>query len=194
MLARSAASISRLVAIAIGVLGACGSAVFAEERIVKPRDGSWQEGTSVEIIARAADGLLLLDGRPIEASEPFPGVLHARAEVAPGQHLLRLESPEGAEQASFHAGGPPDGEAGPPYVDHPPLRIDCAHCHTVSRRGRFRFGGGCQTCHTREAFVQTHSHELHELASCGMCHDAHGASAAKLLVVAREQACKQCHN
>ena len=68
----------------------------------------------------------------------------------------------------------------------------CTHCHSVSRRGRFRFGGGCRACRGEEQFIHTHSRHPHELASCGMCHEAHGSSDAKHLVLQPEQACKQC--
>lgn len=162
--------------------------------IVKPRDGTWIRGEEVDVIAKAAGAQLDLDGKPVSAEERFPGVFHARVPVAAGQHLLRLESPEGSHEVRFRTGGASAGDAIEPFVDHPPVPTACTHCHSLSRRGRFRFSGGCQTCHAKERFIQTHSHEPHELASCGMCHDAHGSSVAKLLVLPREQACKQCHN
>ena len=195
MQGRSAASICRwLTAFAIAALLPLALAADGDLRIVKPVDGSWLQGREVEIIAKAVDGRLLLDGTPVQSAEPFPGVFHARVEAESGPHVLRLESEGEALEIRFHAGAPPAGDETEAYVDHPPVRIDCTHCHSVSRRGRFRFGGGCQTCHAKEQFIRTHSHEPHELTSCGMCHDAHGSSVAKLLVMPRERACKQCHN
>ena len=165
-----------------------------QDRIVKPSEGDWIPSGSVEVIARSAQGRLSLDGKPLEADSPFPGVLSARFSARPGHHVLVLESPDGRIDVSFFTGEEqPDG--GPrPYVSHPPASIACAHCHGVSRRGRFRFSGGCQSCHAEEAFIQVHSHPPHELASCGMCHDAHGSAETKLLVLPQEKACVQCHN
>lgn len=162
--------------------------------IVKPPDGAWLRSESVEIIVKSAKGRLLLDGEPVQADEPFPGVFRSSVTVAPGNHTLRLESSDGVHEVRFRTGSDPGGGVADPFVEHPPFRTECTHCHSVSRRGRFRFSGGCQTCHAKEQFIQTHSHEPHELTSCGMCHDAHGSSAAKLLVLPRDQACKQCHN
>lgn len=192
---RSAASICKwLTAFAVAATLPMALAAGGDLQIVKPADGSWLKGHEVEIIAQAADGKLYLDDAPLSAAEPFPGVFHARIEAESGPHSLRIESEGEAREIRFHVGAPPAGDETGAYVDHPPVRIDCTHCHSVSRRGRFRFSGGCQTCHAKEQFIQTHSHEPHELTSCGMCHDAHGSSVAKLLVMPRERACKQCHN
>lgn len=195
MQGRSAASICRwLTAFVVAALLPLALAADEDLQIVKPVDGSWLKGPEVEIIASGVDGRLLLDGTQVQSAELFPGVFHARIEAATGPHVLRLESAGEAREVRFHVGAPPARDETEAYVDHPPVRIDCTHCHSVSRRGRFRFSGGCQTCHAKEQFIQTHSHEPHELTSCGMCHDAHGSSVAKLLVMPREKACKQCHN
>ena len=190
---RSAAFTCRLVAAAAFVAAAAG---LAADRgpIIKPPDGAWLRVDSVEVIVKSAGGRLLLDGKLVETDEPFPGVFRATVAVAPGDHTLRLESSDGIHEVRFRSGSDSGGVVAEPYVDHPPIRTDCTHCHSVSRRGRFRFSGGCQTCHAKEQFIRTHSHEPHELASCGMCHDAHGSSSAKLLVLTQDQACKQCHN
>lgn len=162
--------------------------------IVKPRNGTWVPGFEIDIIAKADEGQLLLDGEQVEADRRFPGVLHARVSVAPGKHSLRLDSPGGSDAVVFFAGRSTPFPSATPFAEHPPARIDCTHCHAVSSRGRFRFSGGCQSCHAEEQFIRTHSHAPHELSSCGMCHDAHGSTVAKLLVVPKEMACKQCHN
>lgn len=195
MQGRSAASICRwLTAFIAPIVLPLALSADGNVQIVKPVDGSWLSGNQVEIIAKAVDGKLILDDAPVQAAEPFPGVFHARLEADPGPHTLRLEAEGETREIRFHVGAPPEGDETEAYVDHPPAQIDCTHCHSVSRRGRFRFSGGCQTCHAKEQFIQTHSHEPHELTSCGMCHDAHGSNVAKLLVMPRERACKQCHN
>lgn len=191
---RSAGFICRLLPIAAALVVAVAAHSEDPGRIVKPRDSSWLLGTQIDIIAKAAEGRLLLDGKLIDAEQPFPDVLHARVSLDAGGHTLRLESASGSQEIQFHVGGPPEGVAVDPYVDHPPLHTACTHCHGLSSRGRFRFRGGCQACHAKDTFIQSHSHEPHELASCGMCHDAHGSSSAKLLLLSRDVVCKQCHN
>ena len=180
--------------VALALLLAPGLSPAADGPIVKPRDGTWIPGNVLEVIAKASEARLLIDGEPVQVEEPFPGVLHARVEVTPGRHLLRLASSSGLQEVVVHTGEAPDGDSSPPYVDHPPVPMECAFCHSVSRRGRFRFSGGCQNCHSERQFVETHSHQFHELARCGMCHDAHGSAASKLLLLPEEQACRQCHN
>ncbi len=165
-----------------------------DARILKPADGTWLQGASVQVIAKAEAGKLVLDGQALAADEPFPGIQRARVQLSPGKHVLRLESPAGTQEVVFHTGNAPPSADSKAYVDHPPVVTECTHCHSISRRGRFRFSGGCQSCHAEEPFIRTHSHEPHELASCGMCHDAHGSAAAKLLTLSKEHACKQCHN
>lgn len=191
---RFAAFDSRGAAPAALLLCAALSLAAADSEIVKPPDGAWLSGASVQIIAKGESGRLLLDGKALEADEPFPGIFSAKAELSPGPHSLRFESPAGESEITFHSGGEPPSGAGGRYADHPPSQIACTHCHGMSRRGRFRFSGGCQLCHPKEPFIKTHSHEPHELASCGMCHDAHGSAASQLLLLPKEQACKQCHN
>ena len=193
MQGRSAESTCRFLAVAV-LLAANALPAADAGLIVKPPDGAWIQANEVEIIAKAAEGRLSVDGKPVVAEEPFPGVLHARVAVSAGPHTVRLESPEGSSIVSFNTGPAAEDRNVGPYTDHPPVQVACSHCHSVSRRGRFRFSGGCQTCHGKEQFIRTHSHEMHELSTCGMCHDAHGSSTAKLLVMPQGQACKQCHN
>lgn len=191
---RSAALNSRALSPAALLLCSALSLPAADSVIVKPPDGAWLPGTSVQIIARGESAKLLLDGKPLETEEPFPGVYTVTAELLPGTHHLLLESPAEGSEISFHSGSEPPNSTSEQYADHPPSQIACTHCHSVSRRGRFRFSGGCQSCHPKEPFIKTHSHEPHELASCGMCHDAHGSATAQLLRLPKERACKQCHN
>lgn len=194
MAGRSAALNSRALALAALLWCAALSLPAADSPIVKPPDGAWLPGTSVQIIAKGESAKLLLDGKPLEVEEPFPGVYTVTAELLPGTHRLRLESFAEESEISFYSGDESPNGTSEQYADHPPAQIACTHCHSVSRRGRFRFSGGCQSCHPTEPFIKTHSHEPHELASCGMCHDAHGSAAAQLLRLPRDQACKQCHN
>ncbi len=162
--------------------------------IVKPTDRAWIPDGSVEVIALAPDGRLFLDGKILEVEEPFAGVLWTRVTIPEGPHVVRLDTPEGVHEITIHSGPSSGGPGVKPFIDHPPVPTPCTHCHRVSRRGRFRFSGGCESCHPKERFIRDHSHEPHELASCGMCHDTHGSMADQLLLMDKELACKQCHN
>ncbi len=172
----------------------CALAAADGPRIVKPHDGALLPAGALDVIALASEGGLTLNGETLSASQPFPGVLLAKLKLTAGTHVLELSAEHDTQRVTFQVTDAVNGSDGALYRHHPPLAVECTQCHGVSRRGRFRFGGGCDSCHAPEPFIRTHSHQPHELSSCGMCHDAHGSSAAKLLVLPREQACKQCHN
>ena len=164
-----------------------------EGRILRPQDGSALPSEEISIVATGPEGRLELDGQQIPAQEPFPNVFHAKLRPTPGEHLLGLIWKGGRREIRFFVGENP-----PPtfrrFKQHPPVATDCTHCHGLSRRGRFRFKGGCFDCHDKEAFVEPHEHAPHILEDCGRCHNAHGSTAASHLLLPREQACRLCHN
>jgi predicted CXXCH cytochrome family protein len=161
--------------------------------VVRPtNDSAFPEG-EVTVIARAPGGRLELDGEPIEAEAPFPDVLQARITPPPGEHTIALIWEEGRQEVRFFVGGNPP-ESYRRFRTHPPTEVECTQCHGVSRRGRFRFTGGCFDCHDKEEFGGAHQHEPHELESCGLCHNAHGAPAKALMILPRKTACQQCHD
>lgn len=158
-----------------------------------PVAGSAFQAGPIRIIATAPGGTLLLDGKEIPAEEPFPNVFQASVNPEPGSHLLRLSWAGGRQEVSFYSGpNPPAGFT--PYREHPPIATECAQCHGLSRRGRFRFTGGCFSCHQKETFSAKHTHPPGQLDQCGMCHNAHGNTTAALLIHPKEIACKLCHN
>ncbi len=163
-------------------------------KIVRPVDGAAIASGVVEIAATAPAGKQEFDGQPVDAEEPFPGVFHATVKPTPGEHTLALVWEGGREEVKFFVGN--QAPAGfQPFVEHPPAaEIACTQCHGLSRRGRFRFTGGCFDCHQQEAFAKPHFHPSHELADCGMCHNAHGSTAKAHLTMPKTLACKQCHN
>ncbi len=183
----------RKAAFALPALALSGLCAEPEGKIVRPAAGSWLRAGAIEIAAAAPGGKLSLDGVALDAEEPFPNVFRAQAEAAPGEHVIALEWAGGRREARIYVGNsPPAGFRA--FVAHPPAAAACASCHGLSRRGRFRFTGGCFGCHARKGFAKVHSHEPHVLESCGLCHNAHGSTAAKHLLLPKEQACKQCHN
>ena len=161
--------------------------------IVRPTDRSALPEGEISVLARAAGGRLELDGAPVSAEAPFPNVLHAKVSPTPGEHTLALVWEGGRREIRFFAGQHAPAEY-LPFRQHPPTEIACTQCHGVSRRGRFRFTGGCFECHEQEQFAGIHQHAPHVLEQCGMCHNAHGSTAQAHMTLSREIACKQCHD
>jgi predicted CXXCH cytochrome family protein len=170
------------------------AAAQEQGKILRPVDGAaLPAGKELSIVAQGAGGKLEIDGKPVPADQPFPEVLHAKTKPAPGPHVLALISEGGRQEIRFFVGGdPPAGFK--TFRQHPPLAVECAQCHGLSARGRFRFKGGCFDCHKEEAFSKTHTHKSEVLVECGQCHNAHGSTEKALLLMPREKACKLCHN
>jgi predicted CXXCH cytochrome family protein len=162
-------------------------------KILRPAHNAALPSGEVDVVATAPGAWLELDGQRISAQEPFRDVFHAIVSVAEGEHRLALVWGGGRQEIRFFAGSnPPEGFK--TFVAHPPVQTQCTDCHGVSRRGRFRFEGGCFGCHQESAFTSSHPHPVHILEQCGMCHNAHGSTEKAHLIHPREVACKQCHN
>ena len=148
---------------------------------------------AVDIVATAPGGKLTLDGKAVDAAQPFPNVLHAVVKPLPGEHLLELSWPDGSRKVKFFVGpGAPAGYEA--FKQHPPLAgVECTQCHGVSARGRFRFKGGCFDCHKQDGFAKSHTHPPAMLEQCGSCHNAHGSTVKAHLLQSKEASCKMCH-
>jgi predicted CXXCH cytochrome family protein len=178
--------------LALFVMAAIASAQD-EGKILRPTDGAAISTEVLDIVATAPAGRLELDGKPVEAEEPFPNVFHAKARASAGEHTLALLWEGGRKEIRVFVGSNPPA-AFKTYQQHPPLEaVECTQCHGVSRRGRFRFEGGCFTCHAEDSFTKTHPHQVHVLQECGQCHNAHGSTEKNLLLYPKEKACKLCH-
>jgi predicted CXXCH cytochrome family protein len=162
-------------------------------KILRPIEGAAISAEVLDIVATAPAGRLELDGKPVEAQEPFPNVFHAKARASAGEHTLALLWEGGRKEIRIFVGPNPPA-AFKTYQQHPPLEaVECTQCHGVSRRGRFRFEGGCFACHAEDSFTKTHPHQVHVLQECGLCHNAHGSTEKNLLLYPKEKACKLCH-
>jgi len=162
-------------------------------RILRPEDGAALPPGEVSIIAVAQAGKLLLDGQQLSVEQSFPEVLHVRTTPSLGRHRLTLAWENGKTEISFFVGdNPPEGFK--LFQQHPPSPVECPQCHTLSRKGRLRFTGGCFGCHEQGDFNKTHRHPPHILEQCGQCHAAHGSTAKALLVLPRDKACGLCHS
>lgn len=165
-------------------------------RIMRPADGSALPAGPVDVVATAPGGKLELDGKPVDADQPFPDVLRAKVDASAGEHKLTLIWKDGQTSIRFFSGpNPPAGYAA--FRQHPPQQtVECTQCHQLTRRGRFSFKGGtvCFDCHQPAGFVKVHTHTADVLTECGLCHNAHGSTVKAHMVYSKEIACKQCHN
>jgi predicted CXXCH cytochrome family protein len=175
------------------VLAAVVATAQDDGKILRPVDGAAIAGGTVDIIATAPAGRLEIDGKTIEAKQPFPDIFHAATTVAAGEHRLALIWDGGRQEIRFFSGANPPADF-KTFHPHPPLEgVECTQCHGVSRRGRFRFAGGCFACHVEDNFTKTHPHAVHVLQECGQCHNAHGSTEKAHLLYPKEKACKLCH-
>jgi len=182
------------IAVVLLCLGAAVSGKEDRGKIMRPVDGAALSSGEVDIVATAPAGKLQLDGAALVPDEPFPNVFHAAVTAGPGKHTLALVWEGGRKEVNFFVGENPPSEY-KPFSQHPPLAgVECTQCHGVSRRGRFRFKGGCFDCHQKEDFTKVHPHPVHMIQDCGMCHNAHGSTVKAHLIMPKELACKQCHN
>ena len=177
----------------VGAFALLGAAVD-EGKIMRPSDGAALAEGPIDVAAMAPGGRIELDGKPVEAEEPFPDVLHARIEAEPGEHVVALVWEGGRKEAKVFVGENPPAGYEPFRMHPPPSGLACTECHAVSRRGTFRFRGDCFACHTDEQFTAKHPHAKHVLEQCGMCHNAHGSTADALQLYDRDTACRQCHS
>ena len=181
--------------LAVAALCLAALALAAEDgKILRPTDGAALAAGPIDVAAMATGGRIELDGKAVEAEEPFPGVLHARIDAEPGEHTVSLVWEGGRKQVKMFLGPDPPAGFEPFQMHPPPAGLECEQCHGLSRRGRFRFNGDCFACHTDEQFTGKHPHAKHVLEQCGMCHNAHGSTADALQIYPRETACRQCHS
>jgi predicted CXXCH cytochrome family protein len=168
---------------------------FAEEpggpRILRPTDQSVLPPGPLSIVARA--DALKLDGKPLDAAHPAPGVSTAAVTPSPGPHELAA----GSVIVKFFVGaGAPSGWKA--FHAHPPGGAACDTCHAVVN-GSWEIKGGvvgtnCLQCHNEKAFPKIHTHNADLLPDCQLCHMPHGSTIKAHLKMTREAACKQCHD
>lgn len=137
---------------------------------------------------------LLLDGKPVAAVSPAPGVVRAEVTLTAGAHELVARNASGETKVEFFAGK--QHADWPAFKQHPPVAA-CETCHAVKAGAwslrRASLAPICASCHPQNRFPLIHTHNTDLLAECQNCHMPHGATAAKLLKMPKETACKQCH-
>lgn len=170
----------------------CLAADDGPEIFSPPANAAFPSG-EVRLVARTSGGIKpLLDGKPVTADSPHPGVLKALLKLGNGPHELTL----GDRKVHFFVGSNPPPEF-KPFRDHPPMQAACETCHMV-RNGAWRFQrvsltGVCSQCHSKETFASKHTHEMGIIPDCQMCHAPHGSTATSSLKLPKEKACRLCH-
>lgn len=169
-------------------------------RFFRPLDKTAAPAGPLSIVARGGAGAqLFLDGKLLMAERPGPGALTAVVRLTPGRHELRLKDGAAEQRIEFFAtgAGAPLAPAGfAAFRVHPPA-ASCDVCH-VAKQDRWGFKGpalseSCHGCHEASRFPAFHQHTPDALPDCQLCHQPHGAAAAKLLKFGKDVACKQCH-
>lgn len=164
-----------------------------EAKLMSPPDNAWFAEGPVRVVARGEGARIEFDGDLLQAEERFPGVWEAQVEApSAGEHTVALVV--AGERLEAHiAYGPEKPQGYEAFRSHPGMALECAQCHGVSRRGRFRFNGDCFQCHTNDQYSAKHPHPKHVLERCGDCHNPHGETATALLSMPKETACRLCH-
>ncbi|MFN0172056.1 MAG: cytochrome c3 family protein [Bryobacteraceae bacterium] len=188
----------RLLPIVVSLMAAV---VFAEEsgpKFFRPLDHTVIKAGTLDMVARASPAAqFTLDGKPLAATSPGPGAWTARVPMSPGKHEMTLKDGAVNQVVSFFVPGEGDAPAEwAAFRLHPPAAT-CETCHAV-KQGSWAFkhdvlSESCLVCHDAKQFPVNHQHTPDVLVDCQMCHQPHGASAAKLLKLRKELACKQCH-
>ncbi len=188
----------RLLPILLSLLMAVAVAEESGPGFFRPLDKTAVKAGPLEMVARAsAAARFTFDGKPLEATSPGPGAWTASLKLTPGQHSLALKDGTVEQTIAFFATG--EGTAPSEWAAfraHPPAAT-CDTCHAV-KQGTWAFkhdllSESCLGCHDAKQFPVNHQHTPEVLVDCQMCHQPHGAAAAKLLKLRKELACKQCH-
>ncbi len=163
--------------------------------VLSPTDQSTVPPGSLRIVLKSAGKTeVLVDGKAQAGVSPAPGVVYVEQALAAGAHEIVARNEAGETKVRVFA-GKQHGDW-PAFKLHPPVAT-CETCHAV-KQGAWALRRAspapiCASCHPQARFPLIHTHNTDLLADCQNCHSPHGATAAKLLKVPKEIACKQCH-
>ena len=171
--------------------------------VIFPPDRSVLRSGNVDLICRARQGGLAVDGEPYQW-EPFqPPLRVARLNLDPGHNEIQIGS-QPLEVFVARTGDEPAGPAGwETYRNHPISGQGaerCATCHQTAQHGQLTRVGelksykACFTCHKSVEFELIHAHPLEPIEHCQMCHSLHRSRRKALLKASLEQLCADCHD
>lgn len=160
-----------------------------------PADKSVVPPGPFRVIAKSAGKTeILVDDQPVAVASPVSGVVRAELKLAPGAHHIVARNESGETKVQVFAGK--QHADWPSFKLHPPVAT-CETCHAVKEGAwalrRASLAPICASCHPQNRFPLIHTHNTDLLAECQNCHMPHGSTAAKLLKMPKDTACKQCH-
>ena len=173
-----------------------------DDGVLFPPDHAVLLSGSFDVICKADQDVLEVDGRPRawESFEPPVRVAHVR--LPPGVHELRI----GDRQRELVVALNEDEHDGPQswtiYRRHPMNAKEerCGDCHETGeqdeqiRVGELKSYKACLECHGEVEFEATLSHPLEPLEPCQMCHALHGSTRKALLKAPAKKLCDDCHD
>ena len=174
----------------------------ADDGVLFPPDRAVLLSGSFDVICKADDTALEVDGKaqPWEPFEPPVHVAHLR--LSPGVHELRI----GDRRREIVVALNEDEHDGPddwPLLRHHEMNRNqdrCGDCHeTTEQEGRVVVGElksyeACFECHEPVEFEATHAHPLEPIEHCQMCHALHGSARKGLLKAPIRKLCHDCHD
>lgn len=199
---------------ALALLAGAGLAPTPRARLIYPAGGIARPAPlRVMAVAGPTDPApkVLVDGKPLPLRKMrfdrawlTPGRLKATGAAIGDRQKAALwvgtaRLPKGAHRVALGAAsvaaaiGGGTGSAHIPVV--PGADLDCSGCHAMKggALGAVDTPAVCSRCHTETNVQMIHKHVASALAKCGMCHDPHGATRARLLIDDRAKLCTQCH-
>jgi len=183
-------------------------AVIPEDRaatddgVLFPPDHAVLLSGNFDVICKADEEVLEVDGKP-RAWEPFgPPVRVAHLRLPPGVHELRI----GDRQRELVVAVNEDEHDGPQdwaIYDRHPMNSNqerCGDCHETTEQderitvGELKSHEACLECHKPVEFEAAHAHPLQPLEPCQMCHALHGSTRKALLKAPVKTLCVDCHD
>jgi predicted CXXCH cytochrome family protein len=170
--------------------------------LLYPPAGSVLPSGNFDVICRAPEGVLEVDGE-VFRWEPFePPLRVAHVSLYSGMNQLRI----GRHQVDVfvaRTAEEPGGPEGWPLVHSHPLSGSgakrCAACHQTQqqsetvRLGELKSYEACFECHRAVEFEAIHTHPLEPLEPCQMCHGLHRSEREALLKAPIKKLCAECH-
>jgi hypothetical protein len=158
--------------------------------VLYPPDKAVLPSGDFDVICRAEDAQLRVEGEP-QQWEPFePPVRVAHVSLYGGPNTLRIGGKRIEVFVAETAAKPGGPEGWPMWRNHPingPGEDRCSGCHELEKRGDGVAVGkllghkACFECHKAAEFETTHSHLLEPVESCQTCHSLHAAKEKGLL-------------
>ena len=172
-------------------------------RLVFPPDRSVLVSGELDVICRAEQGALEVEGEQYEW-EPFePPLRVSRVSLYPGPNKLRIGSRQ-LEVFVAKTADQPGGPEGWQLCRNHPISGQgakrCAACHQTQPRseltglGELKSYKACFECHRAVEFEAVHAHPLEPIEHCQMCHSLHSSTRKALLKAPIKELCADCHD